>query len=79
MTLELRQINKFKNNLISISLDEGEMVGKTKILSVTDYVLDFGLVKTPFLIGLCELNKFDTETISQETLKIMKSREIKND
>ena len=46
---------------------------------MTDYVLDSGLVKTPFLIGLCELNKFDTETISQETLKIMKSWEIKND
>ena len=57
-------------------MDEGETNTHNKILSVTGYVIDSKFQKIPILLGLVELCKFDADTITNETLRIVKRRNI---
>lgn len=79
LALEYKQIKLLKNKIKGFSLDEGETIDKNKILSVNAYIVDDNLDKKVMLVGINELAKFDAETISSETLKILKSRHFEND
>lgn len=79
LALEYKQIKLLKNIIKGFSLDEGETIDKNKILSVNAYIVDDNLDKKVMLVGINELAKFDAETISSETLKILKSRHFEND
>ena len=59
---------------LAVSLDESDSVSKTKILVIIAHFLDKNLRKTSIIIGIEPLALFDSESITDTTLKILRKR-----